>query len=377
MAGAKPYPLHAIDDMKSNAPQCSKPRRPDFTRLFTACVLALLLPVCEFPTTGVTARRGLDSSVSFSGRVLQQQGTDEERLFVRFTSAATDSGHVQVWTVDVEGNLWTSQRKSGKSQWSRWQADKSISEILVGVVAAPIAERKLQVWAISDAGEVWTKSMTGGRARSGQPKWSKWTKISSLNEEVVEFITSHSEDGFLENWAIDVDGRVTSRDKKPDMSWSDWRAVDTMHDEILTLVVSPHISNKQKMWALDVQGKMSMSKRLPISEDGKNWSDWAEVEGVPEIFQFVAAPLSSGHMYLWGVDLNGDIWASGEESLDDGSPYSDWFLLQSPGVAIHISAATMPNGMLQLWVVDLEGESWSLWETEDGFTGWTKKWQAS
>ncbi|GMH40263.1 hypothetical protein BSKO_08167 [Bryopsis sp. KO-2023] len=364
--------------MKFHAPQSRIIRRSNSIRSLTAAVLVLLLPSVSSISGATASLRSRSGFQHGARRVLQQQGAEEERLFVRFTSAATDSGHVQVWTIDIEGKLWTSQRKSGKAEWSRWKMDKSISDVLVGVVAAPVGEKELQVWAINDVGQVWTKAMTGKMQKKGNPKWTEWTKISSLGEEVAEFIASHSDDGLLENWAISLDGRVRGRDKKPEMSWSDWRTVDTMNEIITTLVVSPHVSNKQRMWALDASGRMLMSKRLPVSETDRPWSDWDQVEGVPEIFQFVAAPLSTGHMYLWGVDLNGDIWASGEESLDNGAPYSEWFMLQSPGEpSIHISAATLPDGKLQLWIVDQEGTSWSLWETEDGFSTWTNEWQAS
>ncbi|MGK5081541.1 hypothetical protein [Janthinobacterium sp. HLX7-2] len=171
-------------------------------------------------------------------------------------------------------------------------------------------------------------------------------------------------------WGADPHGSVwTLEQADQGGAWSYWaQHGDTPQPIGMSVLAASADASKTHLYlyGLDAQGKLWASIEDPSSE---TWSPWQGPGYASQTQTFTA--VTAAHDEIWCLDASGTIWTCW------GSPgsMSGWVVASTPfGAASSIVAVTRHDGSVALYATDRSNLLWSCWQTSEAglWTSWTQ-----
>ena len=94
------------------------------------------------------------------------------------------------------------------------------------------------------------------------------------------------------------------------------------------------------------------------------------------ISTLVMAPLVGGRFQVWALTSQQTLWTCWHTGAETAAPWSAWEPFSpGPGPVQQVALGQFPDGRLFLWVVDLAGQVLTCWQTEAASAAPWSAWQ--
>lgn len=193
----------------------------------------------------------------------------------------------QLWGVDYKGILHTIYQKSPGGEWSNWM------------------------------GPDW--------AGQGYPK------------QVYELAACQQNDGRVILFTLDMKRRLRCISQhEPGGDWTGWYELDWngAPDGWLTKLAAAQRGIREpnaELWAITDDGTIVGAHQwLPEGRWFQGWYDWTPAPQSFRAIEITAARQYNGHLALWGLDSNRQLWCMSEKTPDSQTPLDNWGPWEGP-----------------------------------------------
>jgi hypothetical protein len=168
--------------------------------------------------------------------------------------------------------------------------------------------------------------------------------------------TSRLVDGHLELWALDEQGQVWHQWNWQGVGWSDWYPFETPGR--VTAIAAGHADDRhQEVFVMCADGTIRHRWCVLRGSDHNaqsQWSEWAERpnDGMFRATAFATSRLVDGHLELWALDEQGQVW---HQWNWQGVGWSDWYPFETPGRVTAIAAGHADDRHQEVFVMCADG----------------------
>ena len=259
-----------------------------------------------------------------------------------------------------------------------WQNAPSLKKL---TAAQHGGKRGAHLWGVDNRGVLYSiyQQTPGG-------EWSKWSGPDwagpGFPKQVYELAASQGKDGRVTLFTLDMKRRlhhITQDD--PDGNWTGWHELDWngAPDGLLTKLTAVQRGIKEpgvELWAITSGGQIYSSHQwLKEARWFQGWYVWPNPPN-SRVIELAAARLHNGHVALWALDSNLQLWCMAENTPDGPTPPMGWgpwvgpFWQGGPRLR-NIAVVRGAEGVI-LWGIDPNFRMIQNWQDGQGkWHGWS------
>jgi hypothetical protein len=197
-------------------------------------------------------------------------------------------------------------------------------------------KRGAQLWGVDYKGVLHTiyQESPGGT-------WSNWKGPDwagpGYPKQVYELAACQQNDGRVILFTLDMKRRLRCiSQQEPGGNWTGWYELDWngAPDGWLTKLAAAQRGIREpnaELWAITDDGTIVGAHQwLPEGRWAAGWYDWTPSPQSFQSIEITAARQYNGHLALWALDSNRQLWCMNERTPDSQSPINNWGPWEGP-----------------------------------------------
>jgi hypothetical protein len=243
-------------------------------------------------------------------------------------------------------------------------------------------KRGAQLWGVDNKGTLYT---TYQKTPGGE--WSQWLGPDwagpGYPKQVYELAASQQNDSRVVLFTLDTRRRLhyTSQ-QEPGGDWTGWHEFEWngAPDGWLTKIAAVQRGIRDpgaQLFALTSDGQIVASHQFTREARWfQGWYDWTPAPNKSAFIEVTAARQHNGHVGLWGLDSERQLWFMSEKTPDGQTPPSDWSPWEGPhwqgSPRLRNIAAVKGVAGAILWGIDENYRMIHNWQDGNGkWNGWS------
>ncbi len=288
--------------------------------------------------------------------------------------AASGDGRLELFVVDVEGQVWHMWQTAWSNGWSGWSQTTGPGSSWPVTVAAS-GDGRLELFVVSGDGlqHQWQTAWSNG--------WSDWVSFPpppqtfpglgyyppAIAPRADNRLALFAANGAL--WVMEQSAWSNG--------WSDWSLIASPSKG--ALLINPVAAARSGdgriyVFVIDADGTMWGVKETGL---GGPWSDPVSFGSVPGgLTERPALTRSAdGRLELFAVSNDGHLWHRWQDAVGPNAPWPEWVNEGDAGVGFvdHPVVGASADGRLELFIAGRDGNIWHKWQTvaSNGWSAWT------
>ena len=287
--------------------------------------------------------------------------------------AASGDGRLELFAVDVEGQVWHMWQTAWSNGWSGWSQTTGPGSSWPVTVAAS-GDGRLELFVVSGDGlqHQWQTAWSNG--------WSDWVSFPpppqtfpglgyyppAIAPRADNRLALFAANGAL--WVMEQSAWSNG--------WSDWSLIASPSKG--ALLINPVAAARSGdgriyVFVIDADGTMWGVKETGL---GGPWSDPVSFGSVPGgLTERPALTRSAdGRLELFAVSNDGHLWHRWQDAVGPNAPWPEWVNEGDAGVGFvdHPVVGPSADGRLELFIAGRDGNLWHKWQTvaSNGWSAW-------
>lgn len=242
-------------------------------------------------------------------------------------------------------------------------------------------KRGAQLWGVDYKGTlhaIYQKTPGGEWSNWMGPDWAG----SGFPKQVYELASCQQNDGRVILFTLDMKRNLRYISQhEPGGDWTGWHEFDwNGANGLLTKLTAVQRGVKElnaELWAITSDGEVYGSHQwLKEGRWFQGWYVWPTTAEKSQFIELAAARQYDGHVALWGIDTNRQLWCMTEKTPDNPTPPAGWGAWEGPNWGgaprlRNIAAVRGAEGAI-LWGIDENYRLIQNWQDGKGkWNGWS------